>query len=186
MLNHYATPRHTDLAEITFMRNPVIFVLIEFNVFQHHDEEIEETIAKRPTVSIRKSSILNTEEVQEEEIDVNDYEYDDEDFEDYDDDFEDDDGDEDGDGANEAKIDDFEGVDEIRKAILEENQLAGSLNSSTSSSRVRLISFFNQDLLVHLMLHHQHHHRQFATYPSVTYFRILLSACALECIMTLI
>ena len=95
--------------------------------------------SKRPSASIRKSSILNTEEVNEEEIDANEYDYGDDDFEDYDDDFEQDDGDDDQ-SAEEPHspltYEDIEGVNEIQKAIREENQLAGSMNNSRSSSRV--------------------------------------------------
>ena len=90
---------------------------------------------------MRKSSLLNTEEVNEEDIDIdaNDYDYADEDFEDYDDDFEDDNGDDDldeGESQSGLTFEEIEGVDEIRKAIREENQLAESLNDSMSSSRV--------------------------------------------------
>ena len=94
---------------------------------------------KRRSVSIRKTSILNTEEVNEEEIDANEYDYGDDDFEDYDDDFEQDDGEDDqsvGESQSALTYEKIEGVDEIQKAIREENELAGSINNSRSSSRV--------------------------------------------------
>jgi len=107
---------------------------------QHLEEEIEEeTASKQQNIAARKISILNTEEVNEEEIDTNEYDYADDDFEDYDDDFEDDDGDADP-GMEKSQnaspsFEEMQGVDEIRKAMREENQLAESLNDSISSSR---------------------------------------------------
>ena len=62
--------------------------------FQSYEEDIEEETTKRPSLALRKESILNTEEVNEEVIATGyDYDYGDDDFEDYDDDFEDDEGD---------------------------------------------------------------------------------------------
>ncbi|XP_065053282.1 cytoplasmic dynein 2 intermediate chain 1-like isoform X2 [Rhopilema esculentum] len=102
-----------------------------------YEEEIEDQSRRKASIARRKSSILNSDEVNEEVIDDNAYDYGDDDFEDYDDDdFEEDDGDED-EGGDELNFtnEELEGVDEIRKAMREENQLAESHNSSRSSSR---------------------------------------------------
>ena len=110
-------------------------------ILKHLEEEIEEeTTSKQHNIAARKASILNTEEINEEEIDANEYDYADDDFEDYDDDFEDDDGDADP-SLEKSKnaspsFEEIQGVDEIRQAMREENQLAESLNDSISSSRV--------------------------------------------------
>ena len=113
-------------------------LIISINDRQSYEEEIEDQSRRKASIARRKSSILNTDEVNEEVIDDNAYDYGDDDFEDYDDDdFEEDDGDED-EGGKELNLtnEELEGVDEIRKAIREENQLAESHNSSRSSSRV--------------------------------------------------